>query len=378
MSDARPITNITDYVCSACWTSFSKSDPGVLQGDKVVCPKCGTPLPSDSADLAAAVRSHRSGSDGFSADSGFDQTLTEQPQIIALGDRPGHGFVPPDLMAPSAPGGFVVGDVEDDFDFEEKTLKPDQNLGAILAAVQAGTESELLSNPLATQTSPNKGVAADSASAALADGDWKLKSMGLVYNFHGIDALMAWAGNKAGQSLSVSVDGTTWKDFGSFYEAYRGGTPIAAALAGAADPGAPGALPVPQVSYGTSKPSGPQAKVTLPELGTDPNKKVPASVFDIPGVKPGQDVGKTSGGVRPTAPLGGASGPSGTNRAPLGGNASQPGVRVPQGTRPSSAAPTVERQSNPNTFYVLLGLLVLLALLAGVHLSGVYKLPFLP
>ena len=377
MSDARPITNITDYVCSTCWTSFSRQDPGALQGDRVVCPKCGTPLPSDNVDLAAAVRSHRSGSDGFSADTGFDQTLTEQPQISALGDRPGNGFVPPDLLAPSAPGGFVVGDVEDDFDFEEKTLRPDQNLGALLNAVQAGTESELLSNPLATQTSPNKGVAADSASAALADGDWKLKSMGLVYNFHGIDALMAWAGNKAGQSLSVSVDGSTWKDFGSFYESYRNGTPIAAALSGAAEPGGPGALPVPQVTYGSSKPSGQMAKPSLPELGTDPNKKVPASVFDIPGVKPGQDVGKLAGGSRPTAPLGGASNASSPNRPVSGGSPSQPGVRPMPGRQPA-AAPTVERENNPNTFYVLLGLLVLLALLAGVHLSGVYKLPFLP
>jgi DNA-directed RNA polymerase subunit RPC12/RpoP len=402
VSDARPITNVTDFVCSSCWQSFGKHDPGVVQGSRIVCPHCGHVLPSDASDLTAAVRGaggHRSGSDGFTPGEFAERTLTEQPSSLeameaALGKR---GFVPPDLSSPSAPGGFVVGDVEDDFDFEEKTLRPDQNIGSLLDAVRETSDDNLINPPLATQTSPDKGTEADLASVELADSDWKLKSMGLVYNFHGLEALLAWAGNKAGQTLSISADGNVWRDFGSFFELYRSGTPIAAALAGAAEPGSAGALAVTTISKTQTpkvdpKAVGKSSRPEAPELSANSGKVKAISPFDKANVMTSQDLqnnggraapgtrtpggGRVSDIARPEqparggAPLGGHSRPSQSNR-PIG-----QGSR--SGSQPRGMPPQAEEKTNPNTFIVLLVILVLLGGVAGLHLSGIFKLPFLP
>jgi DNA-directed RNA polymerase subunit RPC12/RpoP len=375
VSDARPITNVTDFVCSSCWQSFSKHDPGVVQGSRIVCPHCGHVLPSDASDLTAAVRganSHRSGSDGFTPGEFAERTLTEQPSSLeameaALGKR---GFVPPDLSGPTAPGGFVVGDVEDDFDFEEKTLRPDQNMGSLLDAVRETSQDNLLNHPLATQTSPDQGTEADLASVELADADWKLKSMGLVYNFHGLEALLAWAGNKAGQTLSISADGNVWRDFGSFFELYRNGTPIAAALAGAAEPGSAGALAVTTISKAKAISPFDKANVmTSQDLQNTGGRPAPGN-RQGGGVRGSDATGRPEQPVRGGAPIGGHSKPSQTGGRPLS-----------QGNRSGShrgMPPQAEEKTNPNTFIVLLVLLVVLGGVAGLHLSGVFKLPFLP
>ena len=62
MSDARPITNITDYICGNCWSSFSRGDPGVIQGERTVCPHCGHEQPREGGDLAELVRNAPEGS----------------------------------------------------------------------------------------------------------------------------------------------------------------------------------------------------------------------------------------------------------------------------------------------------------------------------
>jgi hypothetical protein len=65
----------------------------------------------------------------------------------------------------------------------------------------------------------------------LFDGEWKLKATGgLTYNFHGLDALLSWAANKAGLSMKISVDGQLWRDFGGFNARLRGGQAAAEAF----------------------------------------------------------------------------------------------------------------------------------------------------
>lgn len=47
LSDARPITFVTEFVCGSCWNTFSREDPGaVVTENHVECPHCGHPNPS--------------------------------------------------------------------------------------------------------------------------------------------------------------------------------------------------------------------------------------------------------------------------------------------------------------------------------------------
>ena len=39
MSDARPITDVTEFVCGQCWASFGSE--GADTGSEVTCPHCG-------------------------------------------------------------------------------------------------------------------------------------------------------------------------------------------------------------------------------------------------------------------------------------------------------------------------------------------------
>lgn len=56
VSDARPITNVTEYVCGSCWNGFGASDPGVRStGGTLTCPHCGH-MQAAITDLTAAVR----------------------------------------------------------------------------------------------------------------------------------------------------------------------------------------------------------------------------------------------------------------------------------------------------------------------------------
>ncbi len=56
MSDARPITNVTEYVCGACWNGFGALDPGVRGSDgSLTCPHCCN-LQVESGDWTAMVQ----------------------------------------------------------------------------------------------------------------------------------------------------------------------------------------------------------------------------------------------------------------------------------------------------------------------------------
>ena len=159
MSEARPITNVTDFVCGACWNSFSKLEKGVNQGDHVICPHCGHKMPIDM-DVVAAVNAATRAATGVS--SGFNSpnsptlpghVLSEEAGFPDLDRGPGYGWMPPDLVARSAePAGFVVGEADDveDFDFNEPTLRPDQGHGDLLAQVR-GIPTPLSMPPVAPE-----------------------------------------------------------------------------------------------------------------------------------------------------------------------------------------------------------------------------------
>ncbi|MBM4345018.1 MAG: hypothetical protein FJ100_16740 [Deltaproteobacteria bacterium] len=370
MSEARPITDVTDFVCGACWNSFSKADPGVDRGTHVACPHCGHAMPvetsiTDSVRTAPRVTAPDPGSGGFEPPG--PETL---PGNTFVGDdgfpelrRPsGAAWLPADMVARSAePAGFVVGDAGDleDFDFDEPTLRPDVARPGLLEAVRtmgevdptpvdfafdeaalreppayAGTlvpkdetaaptaEAAVLSDTPELDAAPAQAADAaaspieQDAEAAFVGGDWKLKAMGLTYNFHGLDALIGRASSKTGQQMQVSIDGVTWKDFDSFHLLYKSGVPASKALADAPEPGATGLTPqalpqIPAAANGSGRNRPTLTRANAPDLSISARSDEKAKA---PGPKDKSDAiganGRPSSPVVAKAGVGPASGPS--------------------------------------------------------------------
>ncbi|MSQ83984.1 MAG: hypothetical protein EXR77_14065 [Myxococcales bacterium] len=340
MSEARPITNVTDFVCGACWTSFSKSDPGVDHGDQVLCPHCGHAMPVEvsvvDAVNAATIRhtTPTKVSDGFDTEGGMTLLGATMPTKDFLKDsdiRAAYAWLPPDMIGRSSePAGFVVGEADevDDFGFNDATLRPDESRQGLLDAVRdmaepndptpvdfafddptlreppayAGTLVGKEQVPPATEAILAGDASADAddpaqepetalngldAEAAFIGGDWKLRAMGLTYNFHGLEALIGRASSKAGQAMQVSVDGTDWKDFDQFFLLYKSGSPASEALAQAGEPGS--AAPIPQgppmmatAASPVSRNRATMPRLTPPELSSGPksDEKAKAAVKD--------------------------------------------------------------------------------------------------
>ena len=191
-----------------------------------------------------------------------------------------------------------------------------------------------------------------------------LKAMGLTYNFHGLDALLNWATNKAGQTMAVSADsGTTWKDFHSFFDGVKAGLSPQNAWAEAVEPGAPPNPP--RIQGGTSSAPGRRPGGSPPEMQV-PNKTAPADA-------PASPAESTVAPVRPgNAPLSPASGPSRTVPAQAGkslGPASAASKRTP------AVAGTAKSEGALSPAKIGVIVVVLLALVvAGLVVSGVIKL----
>ncbi len=65
MSDARPITNVTEYVCGACWNGFGALNPGVRGSDgSLTCPHCGH-LQVDGGDWTSMVQDATNAADAL-------------------------------------------------------------------------------------------------------------------------------------------------------------------------------------------------------------------------------------------------------------------------------------------------------------------------
>ena len=372
MSDARPITTITGFVCGSCWNSFSKDDPGVLFGSQVTCPFCGNVLPGDgqdSGDIVSAVRAAPAykprDSDSYPAMLAVN--IDVAPGFPSLDDPP-LGWLPPDDAVPAqltaartVSAGFTVGDGDGDGDdLGGATLSPDDSHERLMELVRnapARMESSAQDWPADAaapgfiagdempvdidERTPLDGEqrAADILNGADADDqggfspdlppeeaelspaeqmtlrDWKLKAMGLTYNFHGLDALLGWASNKAGQTLSVSNDGVTWKDFSDFFEAIKAGAPADIAFEQAAEPGAgPRHDTASRMGRSTSSLKGvhaPDLQLGLaPELEGDAS--APAAAEVGPASTP-SGMGRQS----PTATFLPAAGPSSSRRLPV-------------------------------------------------------------
>jgi outer membrane biosynthesis protein TonB len=302
-------------------------DQGVDHGDTVVCPHCGhaMPLEGGGASIVDAVnaatarqREPRGGLDGFDSPAQPTlpgHTLPDEAGFPMLDSRAVAPWLPPDLVARSSePAGFVVGEPDevDDFDFNEPTLRPDQSRPGLIEAVNAAAVADptpvdfafdqgalaiepagiasdravlvgsatlgtavllgrdtapdgatvAASAEIAAEQSPQAGLELD-AEAALVAGDWKLRVMGLTYNFHGLDALIARATVKTGQAMQLSIDGATWKDFDAFYLLHKAGYPASTALAEAGEPGAVPQTPPSSPQIPPTAPVGPRNRTTM-------------------------------------------------------------------------------------------------------------------
>ncbi len=145
VSDARPITNVTEFVCGECWSSFSRSDPGVLRGDDVVCPHCRHAQPLlGSEDLAQMVRNAPGRGDVDDIDDPNDldddfDLATERAVPIAPGSlTPATALsrveAAPPAVVVAEPIGHVAGDSADweaDVDVDEPTPLP-EDIDAIM------------------------------------------------------------------------------------------------------------------------------------------------------------------------------------------------------------------------------------------------------
>lgn len=333
MSDARPITNVTDFVCSSCWNSFSRNQVGVDRGDHVVCPHCGHSLATArSGDVIAAVNAAPANplpANGRQPSDGFD--MPGQSTLPSFGSPlhdlaplapAGHGWLPPDLVSRSAePAGFIVGEPDDldDLDFNESTLRPDISHEGLLQAVRTPAATPGLAALLAMEAAASPAplaVVSDDPSVSVdeptppegtetephtpEERDWKLKAIGLTYNFHGLDALIGWASNKAGQPMQISMDGTVWRDFAVFFALHRAGVPAAKAFEDAANPNA-----LAELAATPAVPVRSAVKQPAPELkgtGKDSGSAKAAAARDIA-------VPRTSGS-RPSKAVAAAGSPS--------------------------------------------------------------------
>ena len=424
MSDARPITNITDFVCGSCWNGFSRNDPGVVVGDQIICPHCGTPLlQEDLADqLANAVRNapHVAERDsGAIRTQGFRDTSEFVPE--AEDDSAGKVWLPPDQRQarPVAESddfdtpfgdGVLVGDPDHDFALAERTLSGTHDNDALLAAVRqtspvpkAFIVGEELSITTDEPTPVDISAMSDMEDAAafadqlqaqipetdLAHRDWKLKAMGITYNFHGLDPLFSWAANKSGQPMSLSHDGETWKDFHTFYGAIRDGVSIKKAFENAPDPSnAPPPPTTPRVTRtinqlrpelpeleGLRPPSEGSAKelgsMRMPSTPGMPNRAV-----TNPATPNGPAARSGTTGKQPA--LQGATQPSGSAiRAAVPGHTNRSQTTLQPASSPSKRMPVA---ALPQKFLTppkiaAIAVLVLLAVVAALHFFGVWKIP---
>ncbi|GEM_PF-3308469 len=100
MSDARPITFVTEFVCGSCWNSFSRDDPAASETrTHITCPHCGHPNPLDpdedgtATDKVAAASASAFGPRGESSPFAGARVTTQPggPGPITANTQPGGG-----------------------------------------------------------------------------------------------------------------------------------------------------------------------------------------------------------------------------------------------------------------------------------------------
>ncbi len=424
MSDARPITNITDFVCGSCWTGFSRDDAGVVQGDQLICPHCGTAVPEGDPDeqLAKAVINAPRVADRDSSEFRA-QSFRDTSELAPAVSEQARGWLPPDQRSPRAPaesddfdagfgGGVLVGDPDHDFAVAESTLSGTQDNDDLLAAVRqtspipkafiVGDELSIVSDePTPVDISAMNDLDDPSALAAsfeaplpetdLAHRDWKLKAMGITYNFHGLDPLFSWAANKSGQPMSLSHDGEVWKDFHTFYASIRDGVSVKKAFENAPDPSnAPPPPATPRVTRTINqiRPELPELEGLRPpsesvarELGSTRSPSTTAALVSRAVTNPGNQAPRSGATVNNSAIQSGSR-PSGSAiRAASTGNTARNLSTLSPSTSPSKKMPVATAGEKPMLTPPRIAALVVLALVlvaAGLHLAHIIKIPGLP
>lgn len=437
MSDARPITNITDFVCGSCWNGFSRSDPGVERGDELICPHCGTPVPGDDDQLVNAVRNAPRTSErdsGEFATKSFRDTSEMQPE--PAGRTQSGGWLPPEHNTVAAAGrasvesdeydsdfgsSVMVGDPDHDFAVAERTLSGTQDNDDLLAKVRQTSpipkafivgDDELsvaTDEPtpvdISALTDMDEAIAlaarleAPLPEADLAHRDWKLKAMGITYNFHGLDPLFSWAANKSGQPMALSHDGEVWKDFHTFYLAIRDGASVKKAFASAPDPSnAPPPPITPRVTRTIN-----QIRPELPELEglrppSDGNAPETAAARALGAAAAAGHAGAQPGGhaqptIRPalaqTNP-GGRSGTTGNQptiqgnslpsgsaiRAPAVGSATRSQATLAPSTSPSKTRPVAQAKAKLSPAVIaLIAIVVVVGVVAALYFGKIVRIP---
>ena len=435
MSDARPITNITDFVCGSCWNGFSRSDAGVVHGDLLICPHCGTPVPGDEDSLADLVRnapriadrdSGEFASKAFRDTSEMQPPATERPAAQVSGgwlppeQRTGRTAVESDEFDSGFDSGVIVGDPDHDFAAAERTLSGTEDTDDLLAAVRqtspipkafvvgdddlAITTDEPTPVDIAAMTDMDEAIAlANQLEAAvpetdLAHRDWKLKAMGITYNFHGLDPLFSWAANKSGQPMSLSYDGEIWKDFHTFYADIRDGVSVKRAFENAPDPSnAPPPPITPRVTRTIN-----QLRPELPELeglrppsdgtahdgaggratGSQVQHGMPLQPASRTAASPAIGGGRTSTTGNQAA-LQGATLPSGSGiRAAVVGSGTRSQASLAPTTSPSKRMPVAAIAPKPKLSRPVIAAIAVVAIaiivVAVLHFTHVVKIPGLP
>ncbi len=223
MSDARPITDVTEFVCSACWNGFSRDDPEVVQGSNVVCPHCGDVQSITASGSFPVVDVVRSAPANLYADS-------EAPEV-AVGDAAARSQTARRDQAASASQDddelppWSVESTMHDFDVTNRQTDAGE---AGFSGVPERTDPDF-----AEQQDGEPGLATE---VEASDGglplEWKVKaSSGLTYNFHGVDALLRWSSSRELTEMELSVDGEQWCSLVVFANAARQGLSVQRALA---------------------------------------------------------------------------------------------------------------------------------------------------
>ncbi|MSP91913.1 MAG: hypothetical protein EXR79_08975 [Myxococcales bacterium] len=302
-----------------------------------------------AADVAASL------SPALSHDTPHDSLEQEFADLAAA-----FGMKPPPASPSLGDAGVVVG-----------------RDGAPLAATLAGAAGAEAAIVGGAEVLPGADEVED---ATLELRDWKLKAMGLTYNFHGLDALIGWATNKVGQSLAMSNDGVVWRDFATFFEAYRSGVPAGKAFEGAADASAvPAAAASSAAKAAVGRATGTMKAAAAPNepaKGGAPRSPLPPGLDDK-ALAGGEAVPATPTGRMPS--IGAAARAAST--APTHGSSTGGGKALGPATSPSrraQPAATATAASGPAAKVAVAVVGAAVVVLAVLHVLQIVRIPGLP
>ncbi|MBP47769.1 MAG: hypothetical protein CMH53_07505 [Myxococcales bacterium] len=257
MSDARPITDVSEFVCGKCWSSFGRMDETTSR--EVTCPHCGhrqsssqritDALQAISESVASPEQEFAIG-EVHAPGAAHRETAAYHSTPLAQRSSVDKSFMDPDTAKSVRPA--IAGDDLRIDAFEELTSPEGSKLAELLAqkvqeaaakAAQSSTPEPVADSaqpePVAEQPQMND----LSGQERQLPSEIKLKAPpGLTYNFHTLDAMVGWVGNKDPNVMEISFTGEEWRSFGVFLSAIQAGMTAWQAWDAALDSEAPSAL----------------------------------------------------------------------------------------------------------------------------------------